>query len=244
MGTGELMSTLKLQAVLAGDVSNDDLDLPTKEELKVKKICCCINRKALLKRCGCLKSFLKQPEEDLMGPNFSDEDFSSGESEREEDMVNYIDGRKPYVAFNRLEQNDQVDRLFFMWQLLYRKLRGSVYLVQAFTALHNSLYVKGTTKTWKHDKEERDDQVPEWYVIMPNWTFKKIWSAIIQMILIYTAIYVPFKLSFIPPGQDVPFWDTIDSIVDFLFITDLVVNFISAFERRDGSYETRPRLIA
>ena len=159
-------------------------------------------------------------------------------------MVNYIDERKPYVPYGKLEVNDQVDRLFFMWQLLVRKLRGSVYLVQAFTALHNSIYVKGTTKTWKHDKEEIGDHHPAWYVIMPHWTFKKIWSAVIQMILIYTAIYVPFKLSFIPPGTAVPFWDTIDSIVDVLFISDLVVNFVSAYERRDGSYETRPKLIS
>ena len=79
---------------------------------------------------------------------------------------------------------------------------------------------------------------------MPNWAFKKFWSAIIQIILIYTAIYVPFKLSFIPPGDDVPFWDTFDTIVDILFITDLFVNFISAFEKRDGTYESRPKMIA
>ena len=41
-----------------------------------------------------------------------------------------------------------------------------------------------------------------------------------------------------------PFWDTIDTIVDILFITDLFVNFVSAYEKRDGSYETRPKMIA
>ena len=55
---------------------------------------------------------------------------------------------------------------------------------------------------------------------------------------------MPFKLSFIPPGDKVPFWDTIDSIVDALFICDLIVNFISAYERRDGTPETRLKMIA
>jgi len=55
---------------------------------------------------------------------------------------------------------------------------------------------------------------------------------------------VPFKLSFIPPGDAVPFWDTFDTIVDILFITDLFVNFLSAYEKRDGTYESRPKMIA
>lgn len=61
-------------------------------------------------------------------------------------MVNYIDQRKPYVHFKDLNKRDQIDRLFFMWQMLVRKLRGSVYLIQAFAFLHKSMYVKGTQK--------------------------------------------------------------------------------------------------
>ena len=55
---------------------------------------------------------------------------------------------------------------------------------------------------------------------------------------------MPFKLSFIPPGEAIPFWDTIDTIVDILFIMDLFVNFITAYEMRDGTIETRPKVIA
>ena len=79
---------------------------------------------------------------------------------------------------------------------------------------------------------------------MPHWTFKKFWSAIIQVILIYTAIYVPFKLSFIPPTTKLPFWDTFDRLVDVLFVCDLIINFLLAYERRDGSIETRPKVIS
>ena len=41
-----------------------------------------------------------------------------------------------------------------------------------------------------------------------------------------------------------PFWDTFDTIVDILFICDLIINFISAYEKRDGTSETRPKYIA
>lgn len=101
------------------------------------------------------------------------------------------------------------------------------------------MYVKGTTKKSKIDHEIEADYTKPWFIIMPNWTFKKIWSAIIQIILIYTAIYVPFKLSFVPPGSSLPFWDKVDTIVDILFISDLFINFLLAYEKRDGSPETR-----
>jgi hypothetical protein len=128
--------------------------------------------------------------------------------------------------------------------LLVKNLRGSIYLIQAFAFLHKSMYVKGTTKTSKLDLMTVEDQTVPCYVIMPNWTFKKLWSAVIQIILIYTAIYVPFKLSFIQVGTKMPFWDTVDTIVDILFICDLFVNFLAAYERREGTYETRPKKIA
>ena len=66
-------------------------------------------------------------------------------------MINYIDERKPYVPFRSLNQQDQVDRLFFMWQMLVKKLRGSIYLIQCFAFLHKSMYVKGTNKKVKVD---------------------------------------------------------------------------------------------
>lgn len=55
---------------------------------------------------------------------------------------------------------------------------------------------------------------------------------------------MPFKLAFISPGVKLPFWDAIDTIVDILFITELIINFFVAFERRDGTLETRQKFIA
>ena len=101
------------------------------------------------------------------------------------------------------------------------------------------MYVKGTAKPSKVKMAEVQETAAPFYIILHDWTFKKVWSAVIQIILIYTAIYVPFKLSFIPPGEKMPFWDTIDTIVDILFISELIINFFVAYERRDGTWETR-----
>jgi len=58
----------------------------------MKKICCCFNKKTFFKSCGCVKRYFMQLEEDDEG--IYSEDFSSGDSEKEEDMINYIDERK------------------------------------------------------------------------------------------------------------------------------------------------------
>ena len=69
-------------------------------------------------------------KEEIEDNSFVSQEFTSGTDESgDENMVNYIDQRKPYVKFKDLSKRDQIDRLFFMWQMLVRKLRGSVYLI-------------------------------------------------------------------------------------------------------------------
>jgi hypothetical protein len=60
-----------------------------------------------------MKQCFKRHDEDDEG--IYSEEFSSGESDREEDMINYIDERKQHVPYGKLTQKEQVDRLFFMW---------------------------------------------------------------------------------------------------------------------------------
>ena len=66
-----------------------------------------------------------------------------------------------------------------MWQMLVKKLRGSIYLIQTFAFLHKSMYVKGTSKKVKVDVTLEEQYRPPFYIILPNWAFKKLWSAII-----------------------------------------------------------------
>ena len=61
-------------------------------------------------------------------------------------------------------------------------------------------------------------------------------------ILVYTASYMPYKTCFIenPSFES----DVFDWIVDSLFITDIFVNFITAFEKDDDTNETNLKNIA
>ena len=60
------------------------------------------------------------------------------------------------------------------------------------------------------------------------------------MALVYTALYVPFKLAFSSGLEHTEFYMVyIDWIIDIIFIMDLFINFITAYEKRDGLQETR-----
>lgn len=65
-------------------------------------------------------------------------------------------------------------------------------------------------------------------VLKPTSKFKAFWSLIIVVLLVYTAIFVPFKIAFI---EEDPFaLVIIEASVDTLFGIDIFINFISAIE--------------
>lgn len=77
---------------------------------------------------------------------------------------------------------------------------------------------------------------------MPETVIKNLVTAVSHSLLIYTAIFVPFQVSFISDYES----DTInliDEIVNNLFIVDFFLNFITAVEI-NGKIETKLKVIA
>ena len=74
-------------------------------------------------------------------------------------------------------------------------------------------------------------------LIMPESKFKKIWNIIITILLIYTAIFVPYRTAFVDgTSMEMIIFDT---MLDSLFVADVFINFFSAFERKDKTIEMR-----
>ena len=67
---------------------------------------------------------------------------------------------------------------------------------------------------------------------MPSNKYKKAWDVLIIVLLIYTAIYVPYKVCFLDTTSDFQF--IFDLMVDACFLTDIVFNFMTAFEEEGG----------
>lgn len=55
---------------------------------------------------------------------------------------------------------------------------------------------------------------------------------VIVFLLVYTAIFVPYKIAFIEEESDV--LRIVEATVDILFGIDIIVNFLSAVENKNG----------
>ena len=80
---------------------------------------------------------------------------------------------------------------------------------------------------------------------MPESGFKQFWNFIVSLLLIYTVLVVPMKVSFyMLETVEIGFTYYLDLVVDFLFGIDIVINFISAEEEPDGTVVKKWNIIA
>jgi len=66
------------------------------------------------------------------------------------------------------------------------------------------------------------------FIMSPEGSFHKVWDIILVLLLVYTALFVPYKIAFY--DVDPPTVVILDYCVDLLFFTDVIVNFITSIE--------------
>jgi len=69
-----------------------------------------------------------------------------------------------------------------------------------------------------------------------------MWDIWVILLLIYTALFVPYAVSFIDNSSDGQF--IFDLIVDASFLTDIVLTFFSIYDDGTGNYVTNRNTIA
>ena len=110
--------------------------------------------------------------------------------------------------------------------------------------LNNDIYLYGIKK----GGNDSDDDVlihkykPSRCVIMPGNKIKTAWDIIIIFLLIYTATFVPYQVAFIDDVSTTLY--VIMTFLDVLFIIDLPIQFITAYEISNRMIEVRLRYIA
>lgn len=80
-------------------------------------------------------------------------------------------------------------------------------------------------------------------LLHPNSPFKLIWNPILSLTLLYTATIMPYRIGF----SDDVYWDVytvVDLVVDGIFGVDIIVTFLSARVRPDGTLEKNRWVIA
>lgn len=92
-----------------------------------------------------------------------------------------------------------------------------------------------------HKQKIKDPDFPR-YLIHPESKFKHIWNVCMILLLIYTALIMPFRVAF----MENVYWDAwtlLETAMDFLFIFDILINLVSSYPTSEGQYEIRLRTI-
>ncbi|XP_075907486.1 voltage-gated delayed rectifier potassium channel KCNH1-like [Nelusetta ayraudi] len=80
------------------------------------------------------------------------------------------------------------------------------------------------------------------HIILHYCLFKTTWDWVILILTFYTAIMVPYNVSFKTKQNNVT-WLVVDSIVDVIFLVDIVLNFHTTFVGPAGEVISDPKLI-
>lgn len=153
-------------------------------------------------------------------------DYSSGETDDDEQR------KKEFETVN-----DKQKELYLMelWRICYLKAMGSAMLKRVFYKLHTRVINYGTTKNIQLEQIKVSK-----YILMPENEFKRWWSLIMLVLLMYVATYVPYNICFNldPRTSQHDRWGFIvylDLLVDIFFTCDIVVTFMSAYEDTTAS---------
>ena len=81
--------------------------------------------------------------------------------------------------------------------------------------------------------KDKDLQHIPTLILRPDSPLRRYWSLLMIFILLYTALVTPYRICFVDDVVGV--WLVIDIITDAIFVFDIVLTFISAFEEEDGT---------
>ena len=97
--------------------------------------------------------------------------------------------------------------------------------------MHDRVVKYGTIKNINYDCEDVKIKSKPWIVMLPDDPFRRFWNLLVVFLLLYVVTYVPVAVCFFNTNEDTEMnaGAIVDMCVDFLFIIDIFVNFISAY---------------
>jgi hypothetical protein len=80
--------------------------------------------------------------------------------------------------------------------------------------------------------DENKRKIIPFFMIDPTGLFKSSWNIIILVLVIFQSVVVPVRIAF--EDNISTAWKTADYIMDAIFFTDIIVNFLCALETDQG----------
>ena len=87
------------------------------------------------------------------------------------------------------------------------------------------------------------DNKGDLFIWKPESTIMKIWQGILIFLLLYTATLMPYKIALIDDSDSIELF-YIDTVIDFLFVFDMYVNFNTPILIKTDIYNNNRREIA
>jgi hypothetical protein len=148
------------------------------------------------------------------------------------------------IPFSVLSTEEKETRLCYLWSRMIQRARGASSLVSKLKNLREKIAIFGQAKKQKQTLKEKElkDQKPTCLIDPKTSVWKNYWNLYISVLLIYSVIFVPVKVSFFDESSTgMIAWDF---IVDASFATDIIFTFLTGYEKKDQTVETDKRVIA
>ena len=79
-------------------------------------------------------------------------------------------------------------------------------------------------------------------MIYPEDHFKKYWDIFIAMVLVFSCLVTPYRVALVE--EDTAAWKSLNSVVDILFLFDILIIFNSAYFDEDFKLIQNRKIIA
>lgn len=153
------------------------------------------------------------------------QDYTSGESEYDNNRTDFM----------QLKPEDKKEHIRDLWRQCFLKTIGGLTIKNFFDKLYRRIQLYGTNKNINKSREDIERKILEQkskIVFLPDDAFKRFWNILMIFLLIYVATYVPYGICFVQKEEGAPLTtaEIIDFVVDAMFLIDIFVNFVSAYE--------------
>ncbi|GMH54890.1 hypothetical protein TrST_g3700 [Triparma strigata] len=114
----------------------------------------------------------------------------------------------------------------------WNKLRVSHKVSTALKGVSEDLKMYGVRNDndedtdWNKMYSQNLDDVPK-YIMFPNSTFRVSWDGYVGVLLLFIAVYVPYRITFIQALNTT--WKWIEHVIDISFGIDILLNFFTAY---------------
>ena len=147
-----------------------------------------------------------------------------------EDLDDFSQPNQSLFSVLRPSKFPSKERIQYLWKRARILLRAFARLIKVWKDIQ--LYGSRRNHLEKFVARKESIDVPETeagdtWLFSPNTNYFRVWSLILMIILIYTALAVPYRLSFTSDNDSD--WLIVDTIIDVCFFIDILVTFNSSY---------------